>query len=1024
MTRIKGLVTGLALPLLLAGVGCSGDDGLDGSPGDAGVPGPAGPAGPQGPQGPAGSAGDGAVGPAGPQGPAGPAGDAGVPGPQGPTGPSASREALQLLGTFATGAFDEGASEVVTYNATTKQLFVTNADQGNVTVLNLGSNGVPADLGSTLDPASDIQSFTSGGVNSVATTGDLVAVAVEADAGTDTGRIAFYKASDLSFISAVEVGVLPDAVTFSPDGALAVVANEGEQVRDDDDNILQDPLGSVSIIEITNGAPAATATTLDFTAFDGELERLRARGVRILEDSVSKDLEPEYTAITSDSATAFVTLQENNAFAIVDLANKMILDILPLGLKDFSTGLPSVTTYELGESDLPLLGTTTGPLSQEMRLGGFSGLWFAGQTGDVLSFYTIPDRGPNPDKVDINATNAGTERPHPLCEGSSATDLCPGYQAAIYPIEVDEDAETITLGTKIDLFRKDGTTPITGLPNHPALDGSEVPVDAKGNLLQYDPMGGDFEGIVQASDDTFWMVDEYRPAIYHFGNDGVMMERYVPAGTGAAASATAGDFGMETLPAAYANRRANRGFEAMTLNEDDGILYAFIQTPLANPDRAASDASDVIRILAVNVDPGNTSAAVGEPVAEYVYLLEKPAYRDSNVDKIGDAFYTGDGQMVVIERDSSFDAEGKKFIYRIDLAGATNVLGATLPVAGKTLEQHTADEIIGGGVNPVNKVKILNLPSIGYVAGDKPEGLVVLDDGRMVVLNDNDFSVGGGDIPGDGDIVLPAEFAPVVLGIIDFEEVSNGLDASNRDDEINITNWPVLGMYMPDAVDSFTVDGNHYFVTANEGDSRDYDEDRIKDAELDMSLFPDADDLQENENLGRLKFSLLDGDIDGDDELEQIHVYGGRSMSVWDIYGNLVFDSGDLFEQVVARAHPLDFNSTNDENLSFDDRSDDKGPEPEGVEIGVIGDTTYAFITLERIGGIVILDVTDPYDTQYVSYVNTRNFLGNPEYGAAGDLAPETMVFIPAADSPTGAPLLVVANEVSGTTTVFKVNLQ
>lgn len=105
----------------------------------------------------------------------------------------------------------------------------------------------------------------------------------------------------------------------------------------------------------------------------------------------------------------------------------------------------------------------------------------------------------------------------------------------------------------------------------------------------------------------------------------------------------------------------------MALDTDDAILYAFIQTPLANPDRATSDASDVIRIL--GIDP-----TTGTPVAEYVYLLEKVDYRDAKVDKIGDAIYVGDGKFVVIERDSSTTPVGKKYIYQIDLKGATNLL--------------------------------------------------------------------------------------------------------------------------------------------------------------------------------------------------------------------------------------------------------------------------------------------------------------------------------------------------------------
>jgi hypothetical protein len=123
-------------------------------------------------------------------------------------------------------------------------------------------------------------------------------------------------------------------------------------------------------------------------------------------------------------------------------------------------------------------------------------------------------------------------------------------------------------------------------------------------------------------------------------------------------------------------------------------------------------------------------------------------------------------------------------------------------------------------------------------------------------------------------------------------------------------------------------------------------------------------------------------------------------------------------EKITAAQLPQFFNAGNDNN-TFDNRSDDKGPEPEGVAVGVIGGRTYAFVGLERIGGFMVYDVTDPARPQFVEYTNNRNFEGDPEAGTAGDLGPEGLVFIPAGDSPTGGDLLVVANEVSGTTSVY-----
>jgi hypothetical protein len=219
-----------------------------------------------------------------------------------------------------------------------------------------------------------------------------------------------------------------------------------------------------------------------------------------------------------------------------------------------------------------------------------------------------------------------------------------------------------------------------------------------------------------------------------------------------------------------------------------------------------------------------------------------------------------------------------------------------------------------------------------------------------------------------------------------------------------------------------------FYATANEGDSRDYDfyseEERVKDLTLDEVAFNDADTLQSDENLGRLKTTTQLGDIDDDGEFEKIFAYGARSFSIWDEFGNLVYDSSDDFAKITARRIPVDFNSTNDENGSFDDRSDDKGTEPEGIEIGKVGSKTLAFIGLERVGGIMVYNITNPNKVKFLAYVNNRDFTVPVEISGetnplVGDLAPEGLQFISAADSPNGKPLLVVGNEVSGTTTIF-----
>jgi len=275
--------------------------------------------------------------------------------------------------------------------------------------------------------------------------------------------------------------------------------------------------------------------------------------------------------------------------------------------------------------------------------------------------------------------------------------------------------------------------------------------------------------------------------------------------------------------------------------------------------------------------------------------------------------------------------------------------------------------------------------------------------------------------------IRKAEVTDVIgLGFKDHRLRNNRLDASDKDDQIRIQMWPVFGMYQPDAIAAYRTRGRTWIVTANEGDARDYDgfseETRVEDLTLDPLVFPDAATLQAPENLGRLKTTTATGDTDGDGDIDEIYAYGARSFSIRDASGRLVFDSGDDFEKITAASLATDFNSNDDENDSFDARSDDKGPEPEYVVVGKISGRSYAFIGLERVGGIMVYDVTKPSAAVFVDYLNTRDFSGDPELGTAGDLSPEGLVFIKASDSPTRTALLAVGFEVSGTVGIFEIS--
>lgn len=265
------------------------------------------------------------------------------------------------------------------------------------------------------------------------------------------------------------------------------------------------------------------------------------------------------------------------------------------------------------------------------------------------------------------------------------------------------------------------------------------------------------------------------------------------------------------------------------------------------------------------------------------------------------------------------------------------------------------------------------------------------------------------------------------LGFKDHNVSGKGFDATDQDGMINIIPRPTLGIYQPDAIDGFTINGEHYFVSANEGDTRDYDgyseEVRVSSRNLDATAYPNGAVLKQNSVMGRLKTTTSMGDIDYDGDVDQIYSFGARSFSIWNEEGELVFDSGDQFEQYTAVFLPTEFNSNNEINSSLDNRSDDKGPEPEGVKVLEKYGRQYAFVCLERIGGVMVYDVTNPSSPQFIQYLNNRNFAVNATEEAALDLGPEGILLIPASISPNERDLLVTSNEVSGTVSIFQLDI-
>jgi DNA-binding beta-propeller fold protein YncE len=421
--------------------------------------------------------------------------------------------------------------------------------------------------------------------------------------------------------------------------------------------------------------------------------------------------------------------------------------------------------------------------------------------------------------------------------------------------------------------------------------------------------------------------------------------------------------------------------------------------------------------------------------------------------------FTPDGQFVLAANegepnsDYSIDPQGSVTIIAREASEGTTVSLANIAAASGPVRLSVSDDVCGGGETDADTRMGCDLePEFITVSEDSSTAYVALQENNAVAIID----------------IANASLTTVLgIGFKNYGMAGNELDPSNRDGGANIASWNVFGAYMPDAIDSYTVGGTTYLVTANEGDGREYlteveeadcpagrifddgecfyylDEIRIGDiADTGATLSADLlaklpADYAEDENLGRLKV-ITDLGLEDTSCLDaayqptascvytDLYSFGARSFTIWNAStGAVVYDSGSDFETITFEALGESFNASNDDNEG-DDRSDDKGPEPEAVKVEKIGDKWFAFVALERVGGVMVYDVTSPSEPSFVQYINERDFTVDAEEDIeiVGDLGPEDIVFIPAADSPSGEPLLLVSNEVSGTLAVFSVTLK
>jgi hypothetical protein len=373
--------------------------------------------------------------------------------------------------------------------------------------------------------------------------------------------------------------------------------------------------------------------------------------------------------------------------------------------------------------------------------------------------------------------------------------------------------------------------------------------------------------------------------------------------------------------------------------------------------------------------------------------------------------FTPDGHYLVVadegepSADGQQDGEGSVSIIRVPAVTSDGLSGVEV----RTADFHAWDsQPLPAGVRQVEPKKPASQDF-------EPEGIGISGDSRKayVSLQENN-AVAVVDIP-------TARVERLIgLGYKDHQVTGNELDSAGLGHAEQIKCCPVLGMYEPDNVGWLRVGGQEYLVLANEGDARDnatiHEEILLSAAKLDPQKFPNAAQLQQPDQFGSLIVSST-GDTDGDGDLDQLYTFGGRSITIMTTDGQVVFESGHLLDQLAAERIERQTASNPASPPKYRTK---KGPEPEGLTVGQIGDHLYVFVGLERDNGIVTFDVTDPRSPKLVNYTNPSDYPGHAA-NLVGDIGPEGLVFVDAQHSPTHVPLLLVANEVSGTITVYAV---
>jgi hypothetical protein len=345
--------------------------------------------------------------------------------------------------------------------------------------------------------------------------------------------------------------------------------------------------------------------------------------------------------------------------------------------------------------------------------------------------WTTGDRGPNFTCNDMKSV-AGVELAACRDVKNGRVYTTPSYSPSIYRVMLLDDG-TFRVTDVVTLKDRSGV-PLNGMPNPLRAATTETPLDGTGKMLKQDLRGIDAEGLVRLSDGSFWVGEENGPSLAHFTADGKMTSRHVPQGTEGDYAGAPYDV-IGSLPAILAKREANRGIEGLAVSPDERFLYFIMQNPLANPDSAAFRQARNTRLFKIE-------RATMKAVGEFVYMLDDPqSFRRDPSNKpsdprISELMAIGLDRLIVLER-----TEQTTKLHEVQLSNSTDILGSRWDEASTqpALEQSDAGK---AGIVPLNKVLRLDTADLPQIVG-KTEGMTLLGDGALVLINDDDFGIAG-----------------------------------------------------------------------------------------------------------------------------------------------------------------------------------------------------------------------------------------------------------------------------------------